>query len=302
MLNRINNISIVGMGAVGCAFGKKLYDLNPENFKVIVDDKRKERYIKNGFRINGVKYDFKYVSPSDDLEKDDLIIIAVKYSQLKEAMDQIRNYVGENTIILSFLNGISSEEEIGKVYGMDKLLHSFCAVDAVRKGNEVYTSDKGKVIFGQKENENKYEKIELVKKLFNSAKINYEVPDNIVYAMWSKFMLNASINPVSALLKANYRVFQENKYARDIMLSVMMEVIKLSEKIGINLKIEETNKWLKVLDQCEPQGKTSMYQDILMGRKTEIDMLSGVVCNLGEKYGIDTPVSKTLFNMIKAIE
>ncbi|AAK79572.1 2-dehydropantoate 2-reductase [Clostridium acetobutylicum] len=301
-MKRIRNISVVGMGAVGCAYGRKLYKLNPNNFKIIADDKRKEKLTKNGFLINGEKYDFKCVSPNENLGKDDLIIIAVKYNQLEEAIEEIRNYVGENTIILSFLNGIKSEEEIGKVYGMDKILYSYCVLESTRKGSEVYVSDGYKIVFGQKESDNKYEKIKAVRELFDDAEIDYEIPVDIIHSMWSKFMFNVGINPVSAILKANYGMLQKNKYARETMVSAMMEVINISQKASVNLKIEEINHWLAVLDECELHGKTSMCQDILMGRKTEIDMLSGEVCALGEKYGVDTPVNRTLFNMVKSIE
>lgn len=301
-MEKIQKISMIGMGAVGCAYGKNLYDLNPENFKVIASGERKNRYEKNGFVINGKHYKFKCISSDEKCEKDDLVIIAVKENQLQKAIEEIKNHVGKKTIILSLLNGITSEEKVGKVYGMGKMLYSYCLIDAMRNGNEVQVLGKYKIVFGEKDNHAYSEKVEAVKELFSRAKINYDVPENMLRSMWTKFMMNVGINPLSALLRANYGVFQKNKYAREIMISAMREVVKLSKKAGINLDENDIEGCVKVLDNCSADGKTSMYQDILAGRKTEVDIFSGAVCELGLKYGVDTPVNRTIFNMVKVIE
>lgn len=293
---------MIGMGAVGCAYGKNLYDLNPEKFKVIASGERKTRYEKNGLVINGKQYKFKCISSDEKGEKDDLVIIAVKENQLQDAIEEIKNRVGENTIILSLLNGITSEERVGKFYGMEKMLYSYCVIEAIRNGNEVRIPGKYKIVFGEKDNHTYSEKVEAVKELFSRARINYDIPENMLRSMWSKFMMNVGINPVSALLRANYGVFQKDEYAREIMVSAMKEVVQLSEKTGINLNENDIKGWLKVLDGCSPDGRTSMCQDVLAGRKTEVDIFSGAVCELGLKYGIDTPVNRTIFNMVKVVE
>lgn len=115
-------------------------------------------------------------------------------------------------------------------------------------------------------------------------------------------MINVGINQTSAVIKGTYGVFQEVKEARELMESAMWEVVNLSEKVGINLDKGDIDKWYKVLDTMNPNSKTSMFEDITYGRKTEVDMFAGTVCKLGEKYGVDTPVNKTLLKIIKAVE
>lgn len=298
----IENAALIGMGAVGCAFGRNFYNANPAGFKIIAKGERRERYEKNGFIINGKKYKFDCISPDENSDPFDLVIVSVKGNELKNSLDDIKNFVGKDTIILSLLNGISSEEIIGKRYGMNKLLYSFCIIEAKRLENEVHVSDRYKIVFGEKENKTYSEKVQAVKEFFDRAGVGYEIPENMLHSQWSKFMFNVGINTASAVLKANYGVFQKSKEARELMMSLMMEVVKISEKVGVNLNENDIANWCKILDTCEPEGKTSMCQDILSGRKTEVDMFSKTVCDLGERYGIATSVNKTFLNIIKVME
>lgn len=284
-MGKIKNISLIGLGAIGCAYGSKIYDMNPEAIKVIAGGERAKRYREDGFFINGKKYNFQYVTPEEKCEPADLIIVAVKSNQLHKAIEDIKNHVGQNTIILSLLNGITSEEIIGRVFGMDKMLYSLCvAIDANRDGNNINFSSYGNITFGEKNNTNYSQRVVAVKEIFEKAGIPYVIPEDMLHALWWKFMINVSINQCSAVLRAKYGVFQSNTEARNLMDSAMMEVVKLSEKTGVNLNNEDIKKWYEVLYNMNPNSRTSMLQDVESGRKTEVDMFAGTVCGLGNKY------------------
>ncbi|MDF2503660.1 2-dehydropantoate 2-reductase [Clostridium sp.] len=302
-MKEIKSISIVGLGAIGCAYGSKLYDIDPKGVKVIAGGERLKRYRKNGFVINGKKYSFQYVSPEEKCDPADLIIIAVKGTQLSKAIEDMKNHVGENTIILSLLNGITSEAIIGKSFGMDKILYSMCVgIDANRDKNDIHFSSYGNITFGEKDNTNYSEKVIAVKDIFEKAHIPYVIPQDMMHSLWWKFMINVGINQCSAVLRGKYGVFQTEIQARELMESTMMEVIRLSEKVGVNLNKDDLKKWYEVLYTMNPNSRTSMLEDIECGRKTEVDSFSGTVCELGKKFNVDTPVNRTLYNIIKVIE
>lgn len=302
-MNSIKNITAIGLGAIGCAYNSKLYDLNPAGLKVIAGGERAERYKKNGFIINGKRYDFTYIDPEEKTEPADLVIVSVKANQLYQAIEDMKNQVGENTIIISLMNGITSEEIIGEKYGMDKMLYALCiAIDGNRRENIVGFSSYGNITFGEKTNKTYSEKVQRVKELFDRAKIPYNIPENMMRSLWYKFMVNVGINQTSAILRGTYGIFQTVKEARELMESAMWEVVRLSQKIGIDLNEEDIKSWNKVLKTMPYDSNTSMCQDVEYGRKTEVDIFAGTVCELGEKYGIDTPVNKTLLNIIKVIE
>jgi 2-dehydropantoate 2-reductase len=299
----IRNVYLAGLGAVGGAYGSKLYEMDPHCIKIIADKQRIERYLKNGIVINGKAYPFEYIQPEEASNTADLIIVAVKQHHLDQVIKDIRHFIGTDTIILSLLNGITSEEILGKEYGMEKILYSFCVgTDSVREETKIQFSSIGKIVFGEKTNYTISPKVAAVKELFEAAKIPYSIPDNMMRELWWKFMVNVGINQISAILKAPYGIFQNVKEAKELMDAASKEVIELSVKAGINLCEDDIMAFTKILQTLSPNGKTSMLQDVEAGRKTEVEIFAGAVIELGRKYGIATPVNEMLFRMIRTIE
>ncbi len=301
-MKRISKVYLSGLGAIGGAYGSRIFDADPGCLTVIADSERIARYTKNGIIINGNDYPFKYVTPEEGGEKADLLIIAVKHHQLNQSVADIEKYVDDNTIIIALLNGIVSEEIISKSYGMKNIIHSFAVgTDAVREGTEIRFNNIGRIVFGA-DNESKADKVAAVKDFFDRAGIPSVIPEDIIRELWWKFMMNVGINQVSAVLKADYGVFQKIGEARELMEMASMEVVAIAGKTGINIGKEDILKYLGIIDTLSPDGKTSMLQDIEAHRKTEVEIFSGTVIELGEKYGVETPVNNILFRMIRTLE
>lgn len=302
-MKKIENVTMIGLGALGCAYASKLYDMSPNGLKIIAGGERGKKYKAEGFQVNGKQYDFSYVSPEEKCEPADLIIVIVKAYQLSQAIIDMKNQVGDNTIILSLLNGITSEEIIGKNYGMDKMLYSLSyGLTANRERNHIHFPSYGNIVFGEKINQKYSEKVQAVQELFERADIPYRIPENMMHSLWWKFMVNVGINQCSAVTRGRFGVFQKVDEAKKLMESAMWEVVTLSGKAGIYLDNTDIEKWYEVLYTLDPNSRTSMLEDIECGRKTEVEIFAGTVCELGEKYGISTPVNRALLNIIKVIE
>lgn len=302
-MEKIKKVTVVGLGALGCAYAGKLFDMDPQGLTVLAGGERVARYKNEGLYINGKRYDFTYVSPDEITKPADLILVVVKTHQLSQAIMDMKNQVGPNTIILSLLNGITSEEMIGNVYGMEKLLYSVSyGLTANREGNHIHFSSYGNVAFGEKNNQTYSEKVLAVKELFDRASIPYTIPENMLHSLWWKFMFNVGINQCSAVTRGKYHTFQTVSAARNLLDSAMREVAALSERVGIHLTEQDIEKWYEVLAALDPNSRTSMLEDIESGRKTEVDVFAGTVCELGRKYGVETPVNRTLLHIIKVVE
>ncbi|MCM3651732.1 ketopantoate reductase family protein [Metabacillus litoralis] len=302
-MKKIEKVSIIGLGAIGAAYASKIYESDSKSLQIIADSERIERYKSEGFNVNGNHYEFNYITPEENTEPADLILVAVKYSGLQQAIKDMKKHVGPQTIILSLMNGIASEEMIAATYGDENLLYGMCvAIDAVRERNTIQFSGIGKICFGEELNTTHSPNVQLVKEFFEQVKIPYEIPENMLRTMWWKFMINVGVNQTSAVLRGNYQVFQEVPKARQLMIDAMQEVVTLSEKVGINLTSKDIDEFLVILDALSPQGKTSMLQDIEAGRKTEVEYLAGKVSELGQHYLIPTPINDMLLNLINIIE
>ena len=153
-MKAIKKIYLSGLGAIGSSYASRIHEMDPDCLKVILDKNRYERYTKDGYYINNKAYSFNYIRPEDAFETADLIIIAVKQHHLEQCIQDIKNFVGPDTIILSLLNGIISEEILAKEFGSDKVLYSFCVgTDSVRQGTNTIFSNIGKIVFGEKTND-----------------------------------------------------------------------------------------------------------------------------------------------------
>jgi 2-dehydropantoate 2-reductase len=296
----IKKVSLIGLGGIGASFGAKLHQYDSSILRVIAEKERAERYKRAGVIINGEKIDFNYFTPEDKIEKADLLIISTKYDGLKDAIELSHNQVDDSTIIISLLNGISSEDIVKDYYPKNKVLYSVCVgQDIVRKDREITYSNLGYITFGDNNNETLSEETASVKDLFEKSNIPYEIPVDMGRAMWWKFMVNVGVNQASAVMGFPYRVFKNSQEARDVVRALMNEVVQISVKKGVNLTSADIDLFLyNTLPTLGDSGKTSMLQDIEAGRKTEVEMFSKSVIDLGIKYNVPTPINQVFYDMI----
>lgn len=300
-MKEIKKVILCGLGAIGTIYADKLEKFDAENFKVLVDEARLERYKKNPIKFNGRQLNFDYILPSEEGFKADLIILATKFAGLNDAIKNIKNFVKEDTVILSLLNGVTSEDIIADVYGKDKMLYSyFIGHSSVRCGNSVTHDDVNTIVFGAENNLG--ENVVAVKNFFDKVGINYKIPDDIKRSMWLKFMLNVSANQPTAILRMTFGDMFENTHFMKFAESIMREVQSVAKAEGVRNTETMVDEALKHLKTMTPDGKTSMLQDVEAGRKTEVDMFAGTVIELGKKHGISTPYNKILSEMIGIIE
>lgn len=291
----IENVIICGLGAVGVTYASKLKEFC--NLKILADEKRVQKYKKNPPVLNGFELEFDYILPTDCFEAD-LIIISTKASGLENAINYLRNFVGKNTIIISLLNGISSEKEISKTYGWDNLLYSyFIGHSAVRKDNIVTQDGIGKIVFGGEKN-----KVKKLEEFFKKSNIDYEIPEDIIYSLWLKFAVNIYINQISAVMNLTMGEMKKSTHFKFLAELLLDEVVEIAQKQGVNNSKSLKQEALEAINLMCDEGKSSMLQDILSGRKTEVDIFAGEVLNLAKEFNIQTPYNKMMYNMIKVLE
>jgi len=301
MGGEITSITIVGAGAVGGAVAAMLAEAGEQVFLLAAGERRR-RLERGGLVVNGREYSMPVVDAEGAGMAADLVVVAVKQHHLAGAISQMGCSVGPESIIISLMNGVESEEQIGKAFGDDLVLPAtIVGIDALREGRVITYSKKGKIFFGELTGQ-KTRRVGRVGALFDRAGIAYEIPSDIRRTIWWKFMINVGVNQASAALRAPYGVFQTPGEARLLMESAMTEVIAIASRLGIPLGEADLADWYAVLKGMSPEGKTSMLQDVEAGRKTEVEMFAGKVIELGRRLGVPTPVNEKLFDLIRKIE
>ncbi|HHV98634.1 MAG TPA: ketopantoate reductase family protein [Clostridiaceae bacterium] len=301
----IKRISIIGMGALGVLYGDFFTQkLGKQHVEFVADEKRIEKYKREGVFCNGVQCDFNVVNEEEMGKPADLLVFAVKSTALDSAIKTARNKVSKDTIILSLLNGISSEEIIGQVYGMDKMLYCVAqGMDAVKIGNELKYTQMGKICIGiMDEDEDRKKKLQAVVDLFDRTGLPYTLETDIKHRLWSKFMVNVGVNQAVMIYEGTYATVQRPGEARELMIAAMREVMMLAEKENVKITEKDLDEYVNLIDRMNPNGMPSMRQDGLARRKSEVELFAGTVLALAKKHGISTPVNQKIYDTVRLME
>lgn len=286
----IQKVGIIGLGAIGILFAGQLQRaVGRENLYVIADASRIRRYTSEGIYANGEICEFRYCDPNEVSEKMDLLIFATKYNDLTGAIASAGSVCGRDTIVMSFLNGVGSEERIAEQLHPQHLLYSTVqGMDATKRGNHLTYTKTGSVTFGERDN-TRSNAVCAVEELFGKAGIVCAIPKDIMHQLWSKWMLNVGVNQACAVYATNYGGVQKDGPVRADMIAAMEEARAVAGAHGILLTREELDAWVALIDTLSPEGEPSMRQDTRAGRSTEVGIFAGEVRRLGAKYGIATP-------------
>ncbi len=302
-MKEIKNVAVLGAGAIGAVYASKFFDTPLFSTVLVARDARYDRLKADGLVINGKRYSMPVVHPGKPITPVDLIIVALKNYSLPEAIHDLENLVSDETTIISVMNGLSSEEYLGAVYGMDKVLYAIVvAIGALREGNSVTYTNPGKIYFGEADNSHPSQRVLGVQEAFERAGLVCEIPTDMIRMLWWKFMVNVGINQASAVMRAPNGVFQSSPDAQTLMENLMREVLMLAQPVGVNLGEQDLDDWYAFLKTLSPRAKTSMLQDIEARRKTEVEFFAGKVVELGKNYGIPTPVNQTVLSIIRVLE
>ncbi|MBS7006919.1 ketopantoate reductase family protein [Anaerostipes sp.] len=303
-MREIKNAALIGLGAIGGYVAPKLFQaLGEENFKVIAGGTRRKRLEQDGIMINGKQWKFQTADPSGQNRPADLIILSVKFTALDQAISDIRSMVGRDTVIMSLLNGVESEERIKEAYPDNEVLYSVIRIPALHQGNEItFPEGAGKISFGNAYNDRLTENVLAVRDLFEKSGISYEIPKDMLKNMWHKFMTNVSENQSAAVLRVPYGIWTVSPDANELREQAAREVIAIAEKKGINLTEKDLEEHRTYFEGAPFYGKPSTLQDIEAGRKTEVEMFAGSVIKMGKELGIPTPYNQMFYYCIKTLE
>lgn len=297
----MEKVLFVGFGAIGAMFASRFQDADYP-FQILCDEKRRERYLARQFAINGKSRSFTFVVPPEVCEAPDFILLSVKEYDLHAALDLLDGVIGPDTVVLSLLNGIGSEEAIDARFGKGCGLPAFVAkTDATRDERGVNFTIPGTIIFGENDGTTS-DRVRRVSGMFESAGVNHQVSGEIRKMMWWKFMANVGINQTGAILGAPYGSFQHCLPCREAAISAMREVVALAPHYDVDLTENDLHLALEMVDGLDPEGKNSMVQDVEAGRKTEVDTFAGQVFRMGLETGVSTPVNRLYYQMLQTLE
>lgn len=302
-MKQIKTVGIVGMGALGLLFGHVIEEnLGPGALCYLMDKDRYERHKKDVCTVNGKEVSL-CCRCAEEGEPLDLIIVAVKYPALEAAMGTMERSVGEHTLIISLLNGISSEPLLAARFGAHRVIPCVAqGMDAMFMGGELVYSKMGRLHIGPADAAME-PLVEQLSAFFETAGVPYLREEDIYYRMWSKFMLNVGINQTCMVFDCPYETAlvpgsEENVF----FLSAMREVILLAQAEGIGLGEKELHQYIGIIRSLDPKAIPSMEQDRVNRKPTEVELFAGTVRSMAQKHGIPVPANDFLYRRAREIE
>lgn len=295
---RIKTVALLGAGAVGAYFIWGLSEKLGEDFFVIAKDERKKKLEKDGLVINGKKYDLSVQTPKE-AGPVDLVLVASKQDALEDALEDIRLLTGENTIVISLLNGVRSEEIIGAAIGEEHMLYATMRIASERKGNQIrfIPEDAAGIFVGEKDSKEPTKRLRAVEALFCDTQIHYHLVGDIMTELWCKYASNVSQNLPQAVLGVGFGAYRDSEHVYYLAKRLWEEVAMVANAKGIPL-----SKELKLFSGSKPYARFSTLQDLDAGRHTEIETFAGDMIRMGEMYGIPVPYCEYTYHLIRAME
>ena len=290
-----SNIFILGAGGIGSIYGAFLSKKN--DVTLIGRKAHVDAVNSKGLSISGdVNEDFRLKSDTEihEIPERTLIILTTKAYDSAEAMRKIADLLRKDTIILILQNGLGNEELVKSVAGNETvILRGITAVAAEFLEPGTIRFWNGETIIEQNATG------ERIASIFNACGLKTTLTNNITMEIWNKLVVNCVVNPLTTLFHVrNYEI------ASDPLKPTRRQIVKECTQVGNAEGIVFGPNLAENIDSeiLNYTNFSSMYQDIIKGKRTEIDFLNGKIVDLGKKNDILTPVNETLVNFIKFME
>jgi 2-dehydropantoate 2-reductase len=295
---------VVGPGAMGCLFSARLKITGNEVMLLDYDEQRAERISAQGVAVTGVSGD--YTVPMIAIVgghpfKPDFILICVKSTNTKEAGERASSFAGPDTKVVTLQNGLGNREILEAIFGPEKVLGGVTAQGATLLGaGRIRHAGKGETVIGPAGRGGSAAQ-ELAASL-NKAGFETRLVDSVEELIWGKLIINVGINALTAVARVKNGRIAALQCIRRVMEDAVSEALHVAEAKGIRLPYEKPFE--RVLSVCEAtkDNVSSMLQDVLKGKRTEIEMINGAIAREGESLGIPTPVNKILACLVQGIQ
>ena len=297
-------IAVLGAGAMGSLYGAKL-SANSKN-EVYLVDVWKEHI--DAVNLHGLQMEegddvllyenLKGHISSEETGVCDLVIVFVKSTVTKTAVESNAAVFGPNTVALTLQNGLGNIEQISSVIGAERVIAGTTAHGATMLSpGKIRHAGKGKTIIGELGG-HESDRIRKMAAVLEDAGMETVISGNVLGLVWDKLLVNVGINALTGITKLYNGQLLDYPEIEELLEKAVSEGVAVARAKGIRLGFDDPVAHTKDLCRATAANKSSMLQDILNDRQTEIEMMNGAIVREGKALGIETPVNLALTNLI----
>ena len=300
-------IAVVGSGALGCLVTALLKNKTKE--EVWLFDRSAERAKKigaDGIKVEGASGSFTAkVDASADAKSIGpcgLVIFCVKSYSTEDACKESKDLVGDATNILTLQNGIGNIQILNDYFGAEKIIGGITNHGATLLGpGHVRHAGKGDTIIGRADGRVPGAVREIASMLARAG-LEAKVSKDIDSVIWSKLIINAGINALTAITRLTNGMLIELEEPRQLMRGAVQESVRVVKRKRIKLAYDDPIQKVESVCKATAANISSMLQDVLNNKRTEIDFINGAIVRQAKALGIPTPINEVLTNLVKTIE
>jgi len=298
-------IGIVGAGALGGLFGALLTESGED---VWLLDKYRERadfirrkglIIEKGRRSRRVRINA--ATSGKEISTCDVVIMLVKAYDTVRAAKAATSLVGEKTLLLTLQNGIGNSEVLNRAFGKRRVVLGATAQGSnVIRDGVVRHAGWGKTIIGEQDGDIT-DRIKNLRTVFNRAGIETSLTRNIRLTIWKKLVVNACINPLTAITGLRNGELLRHRFLLGIMHQITKESVKVARAKGIRIDYRGALLRTKAVCKKTRDNISSMLQDINRGKETEIDYINGGIVKIARRNKISVPTNELIWRLVKSM-
>ena len=299
-------IVIVGPGAVGCLFAAFLTRTKEDVWLLDKDKENASKLNESGIALEGVSGSWqikvKVTVNISEIGKTDLIIICVKSFNTKSAVEQIKPLLTENTKILTLQNGMGNIEVISEIAGEERVIGGVTNEGATLVDpGKIRHAGRGETIIGTPTGKIPVE-MRAIREAFNKAGFETKMTRDIKSLIWSKLIINVGINALSAITRLSNGKLTQFEGTKRILRDAVGEATRIAKRKRIKLPFDDPLAKVEAVCESTSVNLSSMLQDVLRKKRTEVDFINGVIVRFGQELGIEVPTNKFLLDLINTIE
>ena len=299
-------IVIIGAGAMGCLYGAYL-SRNHEVIMLDSFDKQVEAINQNGITVleeDGREENFKNVKAcisGEYKEAADLVVVFVKSTFTEDALRDNKKLFGDKTLVMTLQNGAGNDRKIAKYVNKKNIIIGTSKHNSVNMGGgKVRHSGSGETTIGSNLENNK--NLDKIQAILEDCGFKVEKTNDIQRVIWSKLFVNLSINTFTAITRAPIGSMIENKYAWDFAEKMICEAVDVAEADGTHFSYREVLNMVHHVCEDAGKGYSSMSQDVMNCRLTEIDAINGAIVEQAKLYNVKVHYNSLIVDLIHAIE
>ena len=296
-------IAIMGTGAVGGYFGA-LLSRTGQDVVFIARGAHLDAIREHGLRLEGPRGDFTVMAHATDgpaaIGAADVVLFCVKQYDAESAAQLIKPLVSAGGVCVSLMNGVDGQDRLAPILGADRVMGGLAFVAGVieRPGLIRYTSDMSSIVFGEADGRWSERAVRL-RDASLAAGFSAEISSDVRAAQWQKFVGLATNTALTALTRQPAGYVYHDQDMLPIARAALEEVVAVARANGVSLAADTADRALTALKKFPPGMYASMANDLLRGRRLELESLSGYVVRKGRELGVPTPVHALAYACLK---